>query len=333
VRPHAGDPAEADFRLGTFRAGIGPSFLASAYGIVYALWTWDRPHRTAMLLLFALVALSAVLVKTLPLEPVVRSPWREVFFLTWSSGVISLAVGVSAIDGGAASPLVVLLFLPLVFAALSYPLWSMAVVGAATIVAYVVMAIAGSNVAPADAFLFTSVLVTALWICGWQSRNHGETRRDLALASRSDPLTSVLNRRGFEERLAAALHAGEGLALLLVDLDGFKAVNDEHGHAAGDELLCWVARRLRDSVRRGDEVGRLGGDEFAVLLASGTEDAEVAAARIGAALAQRAPASTGLAVHPRDGATAEDLHRAADTALYARKRERRAASRRVPRAA
>ena len=324
------DASELSFRLGTLRAGIGPSFFATVYGTAYALWTWDRPHRTAMLVLFALVTVAALVVLVLPLESVLRSRWREPFFLSWSAGVISLGVSASAVDGGAGSPLVVLLFLPLVFAALSYPLGSMIAVSAVTVLAYVVMALVSGRVAAADAFLFVCALATAAWICIWQSSSHTAIRRSLALASRTDPLTGVLNRRGFEERLEGALEVARRtsarVGLVLIDLDGFKAVNDRGGHAAGDALLQWTAARLGATVRGGDAVGRLGGDEFAVLLAGGADDGDLAGAHIGAALAERAPASVGVAVFGRDGATAAELHRAADAVLYQRKAERRAVS-------
>jgi diguanylate cyclase (GGDEF)-like protein len=89
-------------------------------------------------------------------------------------------------------------------------------------------------------------------------------------AARLDPLTGLLNRRAFHEVLQRRLTRGPGEsgALLVVDLDGFKAVNDRHGHAAGDLLLCALARRLRHALRPRDEVARMGGDEFLVLIES-----------------------------------------------------------------
>ena len=85
-----------------------------------------------------------------------------------------------------------------------------------------------------------------------------------------DPLLDILNRRGFERELARSLayvkRYGTAAALILIDLDGFKAVNDQHGHAAGDALLKAVARQLTGHVRASDMVARLGGDEFAVLM-------------------------------------------------------------------
>jgi len=104
-------------------------------------------------------------------------------------------------------------------------------------------------------------------------------RTEHALLSRHahlDDLTGLSNRRGFERYLAAVEHQGiETVALLLVDLDGFKAVNDRFGHAAGDAVLTAVARVLEASVRQADCAVRFGGDEFAVLLAA----ADLAVAR------------------------------------------------------
>lgn len=98
-----------------------------------------------------------------------------------------------------------------------------------------------------------------------------EARREearLRMASQTDPLTQLLNRTGFEEgaRRALAAAPGQRLALLCLDLDRFKPVNDQHGHPTGDALLKAVALRLRHALRPSDLVGRLGGDEFAVLL-------------------------------------------------------------------
>jgi len=106
--------------------------------------------------------------------------------------------------------------------------------------------------------------------------------------SQRDPLTGLLNRAGFELRLAqrGAAPGGAGLALLYIDLDFFKRVNDRHGHPVGDRLLRQVAQRLSSLVRAGDAVARLGGDEFAVLLPEVTAraDAEAVAGAVVAAI-------------------------------------------------
>jgi diguanylate cyclase (GGDEF)-like protein len=146
-----------------------------------------------------------------------------------------------------------------------------------------------------------------------------------------DELTNLPNRTLFNDRLAQAIalagRQGTCLALLFVDLDRFKQVNDSLGHAVGDALLQSVAERLRSCVRRSDTVSRHGGDEFLVLLShvKHAEDAVLSADKMIAAL--MAPhrvldfdligtASVGVSVYPDDGQTAETLISASDAAMY-----------------
>jgi len=154
--------------------------------------------------------------------------------------------------------------------------------------------------------------------------------RELDAAARRDPLTGLANRRAFDEVLASASGVG-GFALLLLDLDGFKAVNDRFGHAAGDELLRQVAGRLSRVVRGSDTLARLGGDEFAVILPGADRDVAKAIAdrAVGAVglpyIVLGAPALVGISVGVEVvGASLIDGERvkaAADRALYAAKAE------------
>ncbi|HEX2256822.1 MAG TPA: GGDEF domain-containing protein [Afifellaceae bacterium] len=161
-----------------------------------------------------------------------------------------------------------------------------------------------------------------------------------------DPLTGLANRVLFADRLGHALarsrRRGRPGALLLLDLDGFKRLNDTFGHAAGDRALVAVAARLRGCLRETDTVARLGGDEFAVVLdgLAAADDAHRAVARIRAALAAPlaldpagAPlalsASIGLAFF-RGHEPADGLLRRADDQLYAAKRRRRGGASRRP---
>jgi len=163
----------------------------------------------------------------------------------------------------------------------------------------------------------------------------GERRaRHLSL---HDALTSLPNRTYFRERLDKALIGSESwrpsLALLYLDLDGFKEINDTHGHDAGDELLKIIAARLTRVVRGGDMVSRLGGDEFACLLADSLERqhlrrlaskvfrAVCAPLKIGQLELTVRP-SIGIAICPEDGDTADVLLRNADAAMYHAKRHR-----------
>ena len=159
-----------------------------------------------------------------------------------------------------------------------------------------------------------------------------ESRQKLTHQAFHDALTGLANRALFRDRLdhALALHQrdGGGLAVLFLDLDDFKAVNDRYGHAAGDGLLREAADRLTAGVRSGDTVARLGGDEFAVLL-EGPGDAEETADKLLDALrrpyeiegrAVRVGASVGFVDAADYPASAEELVRRADAAMYAGKR-------------
>jgi diguanylate cyclase (GGDEF)-like protein len=153
-----------------------------------------------------------------------------------------------------------------------------------------------------------------------------------------DALTGLPNRVLFVQSLERALReapADRQLAVLFCDLDGFKAVNDTYGHAAGDELLRQVAARLGSTVRPGDTVGRLSGDEFAVLLPSlaGPHAASALAARIAACFetpfrldGQQVDVGTsvGIALQAGTGGSVEELLREADAAMYRNKERRRA---------
>lgn len=150
-----------------------------------------------------------------------------------------------------------------------------------------------------------------------------------------DGLTGLPNRLHFNDRLSAvraeAIAAGRKVGLLYLDSDGFKAVNDNHGHAGGDALLVVLAQRLKASVRDTDLVARLGGDEFAVILhpLAGADEAEQIARDILANVIKPVvlPSgesvtpgmSIGIAVFPDHGYAAEDLVRAADHAMYVAK--------------
>ena len=161
-----------------------------------------------------------------------------------------------------------------------------------------------------------------------QLRHH----RGVSDRAQYDVLTGALNRRAFERRLDDWIRSPRGgtpgFALLFVDLDRFKFVNDTFGHAVGDQLLIAVARQLMAHVRDGDLVARQGGDEFVVALA-GVREAEVAAT-VAAKLVRlfatpievdgkaiSVSASIGVALHPRDGETVHAMVQSADAAMYA----------------
>ena len=151
--------------------------------------------------------------------------------------------------------------------------------------------------------------------------------RDMAFR---DGLTGLANRALFHDRLATALtrvrRGRAQIAVMLVDLDDFKPVNDRYGHAAGDAVLCEVGRRLRDCVRETDTVARLGGDEYGILLESPLPDSiGLVADRIVHAVGQpyrvdgelmQVGASVGVAFEDDGVRGVDELLRAADAAMY-----------------
>ncbi|HEX3434979.1 MAG TPA: EAL domain-containing protein [Solirubrobacteraceae bacterium] len=309
-------------REATIAAGIWLTFGVGGFGEIYVALTWNRPNRPGLAVLFALAVIAAVLIQRLPTERIVRSRLREPFFMAWSLLDFAMLVIGTVLDGGTTSPLVLVFFIPVVFSSMSYPLASVVALGVVSVLSYlgVALTVGGSDWTYQGAF--AGALACTAAMSAWQAQNHKRQHKLLATASRTDPLTGCLNRRGFEECADAQIHtmqrSGRSGAVVVLDIDHFKPVNDTFGHAAGDELLCWVAQTLERVVRPIDAVGRLGGDEFAVILPELDEQqARASIARIAEALRERAPVSSGLALFPDDGGTLEYLCRRADARLYA----------------
>jgi diguanylate cyclase (GGDEF)-like protein len=317
-------------RVQVIAAGVWVTYLLAIALAVWLAATWDRPYRQTIVVLVVAAVAGAFVVSRLPAEAIVRSRYREAFFLGWSLLDIALIVLLAYFDGGLASPITLALFLTQVFAALSYPLASMIAVAAASLVAVGGLGVFGGatpsdlQADPAYMAMFLVCLALTGLLCVWQSRATESRRAELAELSRTDPLTGCLNRRGFTERLEAELGRAErdggDVALIQLDLNGFKAVNDRHGHATGDDLLRWVGSTLQALLRGSDATGRLGGDEFALLLPGvSADEARAIADRTVAALGERIGAAAGVAVHPADGRDGDALHRHADADLYVAK--------------
>lgn len=169
----------------------------------------------------------------------------------------------------------------------------------------------------------------------WAALRERAARARIEHLAHYDLVTTLPNRVLLADRLeqetARARRSNSGFAVLMMDLDGFKAVNDRLGHAAGDRVLAMVAQRARQCVRASDTIGRLGGDEFLAVLPEATQEGAVAVAeKMVRALAEpyvldkgeaRLGASVGVAMYPNHGPDAETVQRAADAALYVAKRE------------
>lgn len=177
----------------------------------------------------------------------------------------------------------------------------------------------------------TAVIVAGMLIGLWLGGRRTERELRLGDLALRDPLTGLSNSRQFyadvERFLAESVRYGTRGAVLFIDLDAFKAINDVYGHRAGDEYLRALADWLRSCLRRADWVGRIGGDEFAVLLSHvDVREAAIAAERIRATVDQHdarhegnrlhSTASVGVARVPFDGTTLDEILGGADSAMY-----------------
>jgi diguanylate cyclase (GGDEF)-like protein len=192
----------------------------------------------------------------------------------------------------------------------------------------------GAAFAARTAIVAVPTVVLAALLAGWMTEQLRARKRAYRQLAELDPLTGIANRRALvlriEEEIERHRRLGQRFALLLLDLDGFKQVNERLGHRGGDEFLRTVAATLRNVVRADDLVARPGGDEFAILVRGFDRRLATALAdRVSAALEEvGAGASVGVAVHPDDGRTLDELLRAADEAEREAKRLRRRAGER-----
>ncbi|MDA9445177.1 MULTISPECIES: putative bifunctional diguanylate cyclase/phosphodiesterase [Bradyrhizobium] len=183
--------------------------------------------------------------------------------------------------------------------------------------------------------VYGSVLLRGVFVNSFSFARRVMRQIEAERTVRLDPLTHLPNRVAFNETLEAALKrlalSGEEFAVLLLDLDRFKEVNDKFGHPAGDEFLVQVASRLRRCTRAAEHVARIGGDEFALVMANlaRPEDALEIAERFVAAFTEPfriegrqivGATSVGIVLAPRDGTTALDVMKNADAALYRAKK-------------
>jgi diguanylate cyclase (GGDEF)-like protein len=335
MRALADDDEQVAFWVRHTRLGVGLCFALPLVLIGYTLLSDDAPHPGLSVALAAAVCVLSPLLLLVPVRRLVHSPYGGWFFYGWEAGGIALVLLFAALDRGAGSPLVAFYYVLLAHAALAYPPSGLAVTGGGTIVAILGLALFGPTTSVELLVLKVATLAIATATCAVASYNHVRAYRRtaayaqrIALLAERDGLTGCLNHRTFHERLGAEATVADRdhpLALLLVDVDHFKTVNDSHGHPAGDQVLALVGATLRDCSRPGDAVGRLGGDEFALLLPCGSASAALGVAeRVRrqvreAAVALDVTVSVGFAVSSARG-DAQGLLAAADRAVYRAKR-------------
>ena len=320
---HSVDP-ELRAVLPSIPAGALITLLVGIAATPYLAATWDDPHRGAIAVILALGVLGAGLVLLLPRERLLGSRFRDPFFVSWTALDGALIAAAAILDGGVTSPFTVLLFLTQAWAGVFYPVRLMVVAASINLLALTTIAVVGGSVGVTATMFEAAALIGAAIMCAWQASNVTAQRGELARASRSDSLTGCLNRRGFEERLAKevqrAKRDGVSFALVVVDLDNFKQVNDARGHAAGDAMLVEIVAKMSEVTRGMDTIGRLGGDEFALLFPGATsERLRPIERRVTEAVTPCLPCSLGAACFPDHGSEAAELLNSADQKMYRNK--------------
>jgi diguanylate cyclase (GGDEF)-like protein len=329
-RPLAGDDDRVAYWIRHVRNGVLLSEVAAWAVVGYALLTHSPGRNDPLILAMAgLVIVACPCLLLLPLPAMMRDHRGPTMFYGWSLATTVLVVIGTRLDGGPSSPLDALLFLVLTFMAVAYSPCGVVVMGSVMTGSYLLF-VELPGVTTSGLF-FLAVMMAFTLICAMSSANSwGAYDRQVMLIrtqetlAATDPLTGIPNRRAFLDRVSGAVDAvawGHPTVVCLVDLDGFKAVNDAGGHAAGDAMLKAVGSALGAAVRETDTVARLGGDEFAVLAdVSGTFSGEMLAERLRDAVAMvggrsGVTASVGVAeVQPGDDL--EDLMHRADAAMY-----------------
>jgi diguanylate cyclase (GGDEF)-like protein len=329
-RTLAEDDDRAAYWVRHVRHGVALSELSALAALAYVLLNpAGSGIHPVVVGLALLVIVAAPLLLRLPLAAMMFDRRGPLFFYAWSIAVTIVVGVVARLDGGHHSPLYALLFITLGFMAATYPPYGVAAMGSLMVANYLLL-ISWPDIDAAALFIAgIMALYTALCVMvsvnSWAAhdRQVALLRSQRVLAA-TDELTGGPNRRAFLDRLALAVQRagqGEPAVVLLVDLDGFKAVNDRDGHAAGDVVLKDVATALSGAVRDTDTVARLGGDEFAVLARTGPDlTGEALAERVRAAVAARGAArgvtaSVGLATLEVGDDVESVLHRA-DEGMY-----------------
>jgi len=279
--PAPGDPG-ADQRERFWRTHIRIGFLVFlGEGLaifIYLVLTPGAPHRAVLFGMvtawFAFAVINLFLVSKL-----VTSPWLPSFSAAWTALSVFAIGGFALLDNGLDSPVVPLLFLPISFAALSFAPAEVLVCGISTLLSAATVAVLdpGTRVSVGTRSMLLAGLAGAsvLAVAAARNRSRRELHEQLlmkeivALGS-TDGLTGCAVHRVFHERLLGEIsrsrRTGRPLSLMMIDVDGFKGINDTYGHLVGDTTLAAIGGMLRTHVRAIDLVGRVGGDEFAVLL-------------------------------------------------------------------
>jgi diguanylate cyclase (GGDEF)-like protein len=268
---------DAEFWLRHLNLGLLLYAVSISISVIYLLIA-PGPNRPALYVFTVVAIVSLLVVWALPRHAIASSPRRLLFFYTWTGFSVTFVLVVAALDGGAGSPLCLLLFFAVVYCGLAYPPSAVAVTTAGATTGYLVLTLIETS---GNGFpLMTVVVLIGLGaVSAFAAEARERVRTTLDELATHDGLTGCLTHGAFHDRLTAeaerAARHRRPISVVLVDLDHFKKVNDDRGHLAGDDLLRTVGTVLREGLRVGDMAGRLGGDEFAVLLPDTTLDGAI----------------------------------------------------------
>lgn len=328
---------DVDFWLRHVRFGIRVSFALLLFTGPYLLADDMQSNRPLLIGIILGTAAFTAALNFLPWRRILESRHALWAFYAWSA-VATLAITIAAwSDGGVDSPLLLFYALPMLYAAIAYPPRAVLALNTFMVVTVAVMALFTEARLDGRTWLTVATLLLSAWTFTYAASNYrASVLRSEALADRLaeqvnlDWLTGCLTHRAFQEELATevgrAQRMGTPLSLVIADVDHFKQINDQHGHAVGDEILGEVGVVLREHLRGTDKVARIGGEEFAVLLpGTDLEMARETAERLRRVVGSiDAPLpvtiSCGVAVLPDMADTGDDLFRVADLGLYAAKR-------------
>jgi diguanylate cyclase (GGDEF)-like protein len=309
--------------------------------LVYFAATFSSGPNRLALVLISLAGLGGTISAfvSLPEERIAVSPHRALIFASWCiSGSLLITVA-CWLDGGIGSPIAWLFPLSVMFTATVHRPSNVLMSAAAGLAGYLTVAgVHGTFTSHPATVVVCAAYLVALGYASAMTAHFRWLDHDarvalterLSLLADHDGLTGLLNHRAFYEHLARELaqsaRDGQPLAVLLIDADHFKAVNDEHGHLAGDEVLKALGQVIVAETRAGDLCARIGGEEFCIALPHATLDEalEVAERVRAAAAAMPAPASitvsVGVGVAAVNSGTLTALLEQADAALYKAKR-------------
>ena len=310
------------------RSGVGIYAGAAAIGIIDATVPGGPGFSTIPgIIAAALIPLIALIGPRVP---------RSALAVLGPIGAALIAFAVATSNG--ASDAAILYAWPVLWVAYFYPTRPTAIAVASIGVAHAIalLSIPGGGNIDRWCDVMASVTIAAVVVRALAVRNERLVEQ-LTAEARIDPLTELLNRRGLAERfdheIARATRDGSSLAVVALDIDHFKRINDTHGHEAGDRALTWIAHRLSEQTRGADITARIGGEEFLVVLpGAGLESAFEFAERLREGIAEHAPFSLTISAGVAAGAapSVAALTGAADQALFAAKRAGRNRTRAAP---